>query len=91
VSAPHSSVAVRDRQRRDQARAPGHRGISGRGSQARSACGKAAAYAAKGPGGCARGATVRNRGDRLVRAAKTAPTRRSNTSKESTRTGDHPV
>jgi hypothetical protein len=45
VSAPHSSVAVRDRQRRDQAQAQGHRGINGRGPRPPSAArrrGKAA-------------------------------------------------
>ena len=31
TAAPHSSVAVRHRQRREQARAQGHRGIAGRG------------------------------------------------------------
>ena len=36
IPAPHSSVAVRDRQRRDEARAPGHRGINGRGLRVRS-------------------------------------------------------
>lgn len=30
-AAPHSSVAVRDRERCDEARAQGHRGINGRG------------------------------------------------------------
>ena len=39
--APHSSVAVRNRQRRDEARAQGHRGINGRGPRVRSAARRA--------------------------------------------------
>ena len=66
---------MRDRQRRDEARAQGHRGINGRDPRERSERGKAAVYAAKGPCDRARGATVRTSGGRRKRGCATDPTR----------------
>ena len=80
-SAPHSSVAVRDRERRKAARAQGHRGINGRGPREQSERGKAAVYAAKGSCACARGATVRTSGGRRKRGRPTAPTRATEASR----------
>ena len=66
---------MRYRERREEARAQGHRGIKGRGPRERSERGKATVYAAKGPCARARGATVRTSGGRRTRGRSTAPTR----------------
>ena len=73
IAAPHSSVAVRNPERRESARAQGHRGINGGDPRERSERGEAAVYAAKGPCARARGATVRTRGGRRMRAHATGP------------------
>lgn len=73
-------------------RAPGHRGINGRGPPVQSAGGMAAVYAAKGPGACACCATVRTwGGEPMRRESTTQPGRRMTAKAQDRGPGNQPV